>query len=160
MKKNEKRKKDIVDILVYIAMGCFLLLIILPPVLRLVMPKEKEEESHREEVAALICNKQDITYKTTIRTNYKNNRPMIIKMTYTDMPEMTNLEGVPYKTIVEQLKTINGIIIEEKEETTNITISEAVLTKNLDNPVLKDYVKDLEHQHEYYEKEQMTCNRY
>lgn len=159
MKTKEKRKKDIVDILVYIAMVCFMLLIILPPVLRLVMPKE-EEQFTKDEVAALICNKQD-TYdayllKTTIRTNYKNDQPMMIKMTFTDTSGMEN----PYQMIIDQLKAMNGILTEEKDGLINITIPESVLNQNIDNSILKNYGKELKTQQEYYEQEGMTCAKY
>ncbi len=135
----KKKSIDVVAIMVYIAMICLVLIVALPPILRLVMPKQTVApvESH-DKIEALICNKdmelsgQNIT--TRINVNYKNDN--LVKMSYQyqltdDTPADTawDWQQIPE---ISDLSAIEGADIKQTEQDITLTFTKDVLDSRED----------------------------
>lgn len=97
MKEKEKKKIDVVNILVYFAIGALALVIILPPVFRMMLPKEKVPEKPKDVIVALTCSKMFAEEKTQekITFNYQNDALQKLIFIYSvkeDTPEETPTE--------------------------------------------------------------------
>lgn len=86
-----KKAVDIKAMLVYLAMVLLVLLIILPPVLRIMMPTDGTNEVEKtKELTALICKKQLLVnqtqYNISVNSSYESNGLSKVVFTYRSTP--------------------------------------------------------------------------
>lgn len=138
-------KKDKVNIFCYVGIGLFVLLIFIPPVLRLLFPKEEVIKTNY-----LACSKTETlnesSIKMTVITNYVNNKIKTLKITYNiTVPENYNMEELyTNSTILKDitiLKSIENVeIMNETDQ--NIVLKYDYSKSEFNNELINNYVKN------------------
>lgn len=148
-------------VLCYIALVFLIVLIITPPLVR-VLYKDKDDETIevKDKFELLICNKGNFT----ISTSYKNNEPLNIKFEHLkDEPSLIE-EDEGYKLeyyLYNGLKNLSYAKEEERVNGNDTLISYYIVyTDSSDNDLmyLKEYRYPVREQKNIYEKIGYTCN--
>lgn len=169
---NKKKEKS--PILVIATIIFLLLFIVLPPLFRVLFPKEtvKAEEDVVPNVTnyILTCEKMlsDENTKVINEIVYKDGAAITNTITYmnytSDIEQNASLdENVDTeKTISEELtyfKTIPGIQVTEDVDKTVVVIPKMVVTNNPENLDLANYLLDVTKQTSYLEGQGFTCTK-
>lgn len=161
---KEKKKVDFVRILVYIAMVLLVAVIVLPPVLRLLLPKDNVvEPMEQEKVEALMCNKttEIDTVPITIKTisNYLNDNLNKVSLTYTIVTTEGTTTVNPFESLdeVKSLKEVANIDFTEDEQTLKFSINKNLFKENMDNEFLQKYNQLLNDQKTFFEEQDYSC---
>lgn len=177
---NQKPKFDFIAVLVYLAMFGLVAIIALPPILRMLLPKNDVELVQQEEIKMLICNKQmniegaDISVRTS--TTYKNDTIFRVILNYTkeeneipeeeintDIAEQVPPEGEdtkkPFDSIKEitDLKNVSGVEVTQDENKVKIDIVAKVFDAYPDDELLAKYNQSLTSQQTIFEEEGYIC---
>lgn len=168
MNMKKEKKTDFIAILVYLAMIGLLAIIILPPVLRTLLPKnETVVEKPKDKVEALVCNKRmeiegvPVTIKAT--TNYKNDiiTRLLIVYTKEESPVNENQEMTidPFTTLseIESFKSLSNVQFTQDESQVKVDIAQSVLATMKNDPFLKDYNQSIEEQGTFFQGQGYTC---
>lgn len=124
------------------------LLIILPPMCRLLFPKtEKTTTKNNDKITILICRKNYLEEQITktVEVRYINAKVNQTKITYTQMPiaeysmtnTTTNTDLLPSMEL-SYLQSLDGVAIEQTEEKTTIIINQDSIERNSSNSELKE----------------------
>lgn len=165
---KEKKESSLTNIFVYLLIGIFIILIIIPPLLRVFLPDNTSNNTNTNtnnltSATALTCKREvpvgTMIYNVTITSNYGND--VLNKVTFTyDMPEVVDYTIVdnPVLTEINNLRS-TGLL----EETTTDTRTSFVLTKerkesNPTNTILDTYFQPLESQKTNLESLGYSCS--
>lgn len=160
---KEKKESSLTNIFVYFLITIFIILIILPPVLRISFPDNVSNNTNNlTSATALTCKKEvpvgTMIYNVTITSNYGNNTLNKVTFTY-EMPKVvdTTIVNNPILTEMSNLRSA-GLL----EETTTDTKTSFILTKeakeaNPTNTSLDTYFQPLESQKTNLESLGYTC---
>ncbi len=139
-------QKKLHPIRVMVIMFILLLLIILPPLFRLLFPKiEKSESSHNDIIEFLTCTRDYPTENITetVTTRYINSKVNQTKVVYAPLTTREQAVINQEETLLPSaelafFQNVVGINIVQKENTTTITIDQNTIDQNKDNTELKE----------------------
>ena len=165
MKDDMKKSMNLNDLKVICYLGIFILLlfIILPPLFRVLFPKEEEDVKEEENklVTNLSCEKtQDFVeykLKTIIKTNYIDGNIDNSKFTYEiefveDFLEEDEIEIDEY----DDLKKVSNVDFEEKDNVYILTINYSKFDYS-NEPLLENHMKTITEQMKIYSDEDFEC---
>lgn len=137
-------------------------IIILPPVLRLLMPKNPVEPIKTEKIEALICNKQDISTGITYRATatYKSDALIRLTLLYSNNNSSTTEDTTnPFETIQEisSFEKITGVNVTQNNNQIKVDISQNVLANSKDDEFLSTYQNDITQEQLMFEEQGYTC---
>lgn len=178
---NKKPKSTILVIFTILFLSVF---IILPPVFRVMIPKEVKKKDVNNDNIILICDKEiaEEGYAINSRIRYIGDKPQkntitINKIVVSEQDGSNNTnsngENIPNNTLpnttpdvsnndkgvvaaqLEFFKSISGIEITEREDSTTILIKSSIAKNNSD---LLHYLQPIKKQQAYYENEGYMCS--
>lgn len=178
---NKKPKSTILVICTILFLAIF---IILPPVFRVMIPKEVKKKNVNNDSIILICDKEitEEGYAINSRIRYVGVKPQkntitINKIVVSEQDGTDNLQpndqNIPNNTLpnttpdvsdnekgivasqLEFFKSISGIEITEREDSTTILIKSSIAKNNSD---LLHYLQPIKKQQAYYENEGYMCS--
>ena len=154
-----KNKSSITNILIYSLIFIFILLIIFPPVLRVMYPKKEVNISNTKvKVEALTCKKSmvvnNVTYQASIVSNYNNNK--LNKLTF---KYYNPLENNPFINEIIYLRD-TGLVSEELVNTgINFVITKDEIENVGSNNSLNNYFYLIDEQETNLENGGYKCSR-
>lgn len=158
--------QDKKSIKIIIGMFILLVIIIIPPVLRTLIPKSNTIVTIEKEdvITTLTCTKgfktENIVATATI--TYKNNELLSNKITYNKVntiDQEDNINSILPSQEIEFFKGVNGIKIEENDESTTVTLDNNLLANNQSNSTLNNYLLKVNEEKTYYENQGYTCKK-
>ncbi len=142
-------KSKIIDIVCYFIIFVLVLLIVLPPLLRWLLP-EGDDYDNTILLENLRCTyEEESGYNKIINTQYKNKELTRVYVTYENYPSDNVLEE-------KSLITITGVSEDVENNKVLYTIEYNNNTKNNDN--LKKYFGKIEDLKKAYEENTYTCS--
>ena len=171
MKKNFKKTKfrkkaDIINFLLILAIFILAIFIIAPPVLRKLMPQQyKPIISGSKDTIILSCTaiNKDEKYKIVSRSKYTKNNLVQNIITYQYLGDNqldTKTNAITNLSVNEEInffKKIRGVIVNSQNNTTIISIYDYVALKNANNDIFMQYFQEKEKQRKFYEQRGYTC---
>lgn len=164
---NKKKKKiDGVNVLCYLGIVILIIITALPPVLRLVMPKE-EEVIIQDKLTLLSCSKNEVIegkgLTTTYRTVYKNDKFDKLTINYVlDLEEKenegsTDIEYVfPTIPLLEEFRE-TGLFTTSQSEREITSVLEVSKLTGKDTSVIKDYIGSITDVKAFYMGNEYKC---
>lgn len=145
------------------------LLIILPPLFRLLFPKiEETRPTNTDKITLLTCTRNYAEEQTTevVEVRYINSKVNQTKITYTTTPttEYSVINTIENDLLpsmeLSYFQSLEGVIIEQTENQTIITINQDIIDRNPSNQDLKEnYFNDkLINQKIYFTNRYFECN--
>ena len=163
-----KEKKPISSIVVFATMFFLLMFIVFPPLFRSMFPVEEVVEESVNKSYILICSKVSNSEKMRIisKINYENHIPLSNVITYmpyaADATEGVNTDVESSFAVAKELalfREIEGILIEEVDLTTVVTINKDIVDANSENlGFLNFLLPDVDGQMQYYESQGYSCS--
>ena len=154
-----KKKTDFRNILVYLCMILLVLVIVLPPVCRLVFKDTGTtgDDSTTTTAAALICQRQvvytDVTYNITATTNYVNDDANQLSVRYakTLANAASTIATNDIETEIATWQSVPGITSEVNGDVTRFVVSREFYDTNATTyPFLDNYFNDIDQEQDYY----------
>lgn len=138
MKKNTK---EIINIFCYIGIFVLTVIILLPPLLRFLLP-DSDNFENKVTLELLSCRKieEGTNTEKTINTHYKNKKVQKIEITYTNVSESSQIDE-------KNFYNLSGVEAEEQTNSIHITI----VPNNNNNERLSSLFNQLEKQKAVYE---------
>lgn len=166
---KEKRESSITNILVYLLIGILVLLIIVPPLTRVLFSEDVTGtdgslgNSVVDTAAALTCRREvtvgTMIYNVTITSNYGNDilnkvtfnyeQPEVVDTTVTDNPVLTEIATIRNSGLVEE--STNGL-------STTFILTKEMKEANSTNTSLDGYFQPLDTQKTNLESLGYTCS--
>lgn len=140
-------KNKLIDIVCYTIIFILSLLIILPPLLRFLAPKD-DKTSTATYYETLRCTKQEQDKEKIINTQYKNKEISKVFITYTNY---TDSDEIVEKSLI----GINGVSEDVENNTTVYTIEYNDETKS--NGITQNYFGKIDDLKSNYEMNNFTC---
>lgn len=145
------------------------LLIILPPLFRVLFPKvEKAKPTNTDQITLLTCTRNYAEEQTTesVEVRYINSKVNQTKITYIATPSteysvINTIENDLLPSIeLSYFQSLEGIIIEQTENQTIVTINQDIIDRNPSNQDLKEnYFNDkLINQKIYFTNRYFECS--
>ncbi len=137
----KKRTKETINLLCYIGIFILIGIIVLPPLLRFLLP-DSDSFENKVTLNLLTCQKTEAITNTKkeVKTHYKNGKVVKIKITYTNVLETSEIDEKDFYHI-------SGVEADEKEEKLDITI----IPNNNNKERLNTLFQPLEKQKSIYE---------
>ncbi len=162
-------QKEFHPIRAFIIIFILALLIILPPLFRVLFPKTEEVKAkNNNRITLLTCtrNYAEEQTTTTVEVRYINSKINQTKITFSPMSESQySVIGIQENDFLPSLElsylqSIPGIIIEQANNKTIITINQNTINQNTSNQDLKEnYFNDkLINQKIYFTNRYFECN--
>lgn len=162
---NEKPKSSITNIFVYLIMIFLLLIVIMPPIFRVVFKEEEVINTPKETATALTCKKVvnvgSMVYNVTLVSNYSND--ILKKVTFTYLIPQAVDNTVTQNPVMDEINYLrNTHLVEETISPSNIKF---ILTKEnkeanpTNNTLDHFYNNDVDSQEKYITSLGYTCSR-
>ena len=131
----KQKTKNVINTFCYIGIFILLTIIILPVVLRFLLP-DKDEYTNEISLQLLTCTKIDSNTHTkkTINTHYKNNVVEIVNIKYTNVTDETYIEEKDYYNY-------SGVEVNEENSVITINITPTGYNKNRLKPLFNSINK-------------------
>lgn len=167
-KPKSKQKVDYINSLLFLAICLLFLIIITPPILRKLMPKNIITQNNKNEsIIILSCvgiNTEE-QYKINSRTKYINKSIKQNIITYTKIPDEELSDeiktsppvNVSANNEIAFFKTIKGLSIDTKQNTIVVSIQDYIANKNTSNFKLMYYFQEQEKQKDFYTSQGYFC---
>lgn len=171
--KEEKRPKpkqkvDYINSLLFLAICLLFLIIITPPILRKLMPKNIITQNNKNEsiiILSCIGINTEEQYKINSRTKYINKSIKQNIITYTKIPDEELSDeiktsppvNVSANNEIAFFKTIKGLSIDTKQNTIVVSIQDYIANKNTSNFKLMYYFQEQEKQKDFYTSQGYFC---
>ena len=167
-KKKKRLKPNFINFLLILVIFLSLTFIITPPTLRKLMPKiDITKPSKLENTKILSCSAINIQekYKIVSRTKYVSDETIQNIITYTKIEDSklesekqnNTLTNISPSEEVNKFSRIRGILIDNKNSSTIVTIYDYVAKKNTNNPSFIKYFQAKDKQQAFYTGMGYTC---
>lgn len=165
---KSKKESSFINIFIYLLMVVFIILIILPPICRILFKESDDNINNIEDntvnsVTALNCNKEitvgTVVYNVTISSNYTNDELTKVTFMYS-LPEVDDSSIVVNPVITEINNLRNSGIVEDESTDTQarFILTKESKEKNPDNTSFDNFFQPIDIQQSNLEEAGYTCS--
>lgn len=139
-------------VLCYFGILVLFSLAIMPPVLRIALPKEKEEEKTETIVSKILsCENKELL----IKQSYENDKTKMIIMKKYLLDENETIVSEELIKLFDTIKDNNNLTLKQTDDGEILSIDFSV--SGHENLNINNLTQNLEDQKLYYENQQLTC---
>ena len=150
-------KKPKNPVLVFLTMAFLLMLIILPPYFRKIIPKQEKVDFHYDKLILLVCKKTDHSngLEAVSRCKYRNGMFESNTITFTKIEVDSNNPST--NSLTDEYNYLSSILKADTQEETIFKIDSKTIKDASIKEKLEDYISSYESQKKIYENRGYKC---